>query len=271
MEVVIGIFIVVIICMYIVKANNNGYSSNENNEERQELLKKYYDILEENQQEIEKIKKGKWIENGFDITSEDDRKNGLTDGRLGYSFIKNNTLSFLEEVIEFSNPNKISVEVLKEGTQKPIKINIKLENIKYYTINGDVETIQEINGTGGGSSLGGAIVGGIVAGSTGAIIGSRKGIDINTTNRKVDERELVIKTMDNKKYIFYNLELYEWLFDIIPEKEYEVYKKNLMNNDNKQASNNNISQLEHLAELKEKGIITEKEFEESKKKILANI
>ena len=39
----------------------------------------------------------------------------------------------------------------------------------------------------------------------------------------------------------------------------------------KQNTNNGLEQLEKLAELKEKGIITEQEFEESKKKILSKL
>ncbi len=95
---------------------------------------------------------------------------------------------------------------------------------------------------------------------------------------------IIVKTID-KEYIFGNLETYEHLLNVIPDKEYEVYKKNVgkknnvknnsnsvkKDNDSMKKDNDDLSQLEKLSELKEKGIITEQEFEESKKKILSKI
>lgn len=268
--VVIGI--VIIIYFWFPDQIRNLFATKEEKNEKQKLLNEYEVAIRKNQKEIEKIKKEKYFKGSLDIPNENDKENFV----LGfvYSFIKNNTLSFVEEAVQLDEPNKASTDVLKERTQEPLKINISLEDIKYYTINGEAKTIQEVTGTGGGSSLGGAILGGVIAGSTGAIIGSRKGIEIKTTNKEFDNRKLIIKTTDNKKYIFYNAELYELLFEIIPEKDYEIYKRSLEQNTNTSNLDNSTGQLEQLdklSQLKEKGIITEQEFEESKKKILSKL
>ena len=71
---------------------------------------------------------------------------------------------------------------------------IPLENIISYTVSGSRKYVSNVKG--GGSSLGGAIVGGLIAGEVGAVIGSRK--SIKTELKEVDNREVRITYIYNK-------------------------------------------------------------------------
>ena len=107
----------------------------------------------------------------------------------------------------------------------PNKVNEQiypLSDIKYYKIKGSERKEQYVSG--GGSSIKGAVVGGIIAGDTGAIIGSRKGIE--TTYKDVDDREIIVTLKDGKEVELVDLECYELLLDYIPEKEYDNYIEN---------------------------------------------
>lgn len=53
------------------------------------------------------------------------------------------------------------------------------------------------NVSGGGSSVGGALLGGLLFGDAGAIIGSRKGI--STTTKKIDDRSTIVKLLNKEK------------------------------------------------------------------------
>lgn len=84
-------------------------------------------------------------------------------------------------------------------------------------------------GGGGGSSLGGAVVGALIAGPTGAIIGSRKSINpIHSKTVTHDERETLIEFFyeGKKQYMFLDSQSYAALIKLIPEKEYSIVLKN---------------------------------------------
>lgn len=67
-----------------------------------------------------------------------------------------------------------------------------LKNIRYYRLLGQKYITAEING-GGGSSIKGAIIGGLIAGGTGAVIGSRKAVDeINGKSIVHDEQKVLL-------------------------------------------------------------------------------
>lgn len=135
--------------------------------------------------------------------------------------------------------------------------------------------------TGGG--VGRAIAGGIIAGGVGAIVGvnSKKNkniinnlsIDIITTN--LENSVFTMKIIDcpidiNQNQLFYNQairfanDVYATVQSIINN---NVSRKEEMQID----SSNTLEELEKLSTLREKGIITEDEFLESKKKILSKL
>lgn len=148
------------------------------------------------------------------------------------------------------------------------KHSLLIDNILSFTRQGDVhnETIIE-GGGGGGSSISGAVVGGVIAGEAGAIIGSRKKVNpITSKNIVVDKRQTIIeyKDNDNIRYIFLNSEAYDILLQLIPNKEITFVNK-------KEVKNDIYEKIEKLAELKEKGILTEEEFTNKKTQLLNEI
>lgn len=138
--------------------------------------------------------------------------------------------------------------------------------------------------------VGRAIVGGLLAGDTGAIVGAntRKtknmlnnfsvNIVINDINEPIYTMNLVNSAFDinsafglanYKNILEFANKVYATIQTILNDNE-----KSNDTEENKQKSNNGVEQLEQLeklAELKEKGIITEQEFEETKKKILSKL
>jgi hypothetical protein len=82
-----------------------------------------------------------------------------------------------------------------ENRKITIPIGIKLNNIVFYAMEGDyrIDNIVE----GGGISLSGAIIGGMVAGSVGAILAGRK--KINTNQKVTDERKICLYYTENNE------------------------------------------------------------------------
>lgn len=162
-----------------------------------------------------------------------------------------------------------------------IKRTIPLDKIEYYTTQGEVYRENKIyGGGGGGSSLGGAVVGGIIAGSTGAIIGSRKkNEEIKSELITHDTRETYINYFsnnDNKKSIFCKFKDYQTLLDLMPQKDYSVVsalKTNSLVQSFKMEEKTKIitEQIRELAKLKDEGILTEEEFTNKKKALLEKI
>jgi hypothetical protein len=140
-----------------------------------------------------------------------------------------------------------------------------------------------------GGGVGRAVAGGFIAGSVGAIVGSNTkksstmlnnfSIDIitNDINNSVVRLKMVDSPIDINTYgsiyrdiIRFANDVYALIQSVISNKEIIQSKE-----DNKQDLDNfqddEFQELEKLAELKEKGIITEQEFEESKNKILSKL
>ena len=141
-------------------------------------------------------------------------------------------LSFTKNFEEFSNiieeeenvPSRnSSVEEIKHFMTKKIPLN----DIEYFHTTGGI--CYETKVSGGGSSIPGAIGGAILAGETGAIIGSRKAV----TSEQVlhDEIKITLFYFDkNGNRRFYNFSNRDSLFafeTIIPEKAYDVIIKKL--------------------------------------------
>lgn len=140
------------------------------------------------------------------------------------------------------------------------KISLDVNKINYYTLQGDKYAFTNIKG--GGSSLGKAVVGGAIAGGAGAVIASRNKIE--STTAVVDDRRTMIYYEDNhqKSIIVLSSFAYEYLLSVLPEKEYNFVMSQ------KESANSNISELEQLASLRDKGILTEEEFNIKKKQLL---
>ncbi|MFW2487570.1 SHOCT domain-containing protein [Clostridium chromiireducens] len=151
------------------------------------------------------------------------------------------------------------------------KVKIPIENVQFYTRNGDYSVISNIEG--GGVDVGGAIIGGVVAGGVGALLAGRE--RITTTNKEIDDRNTYlyyVESNQNKRMVFTS-QGYKVLLKLIPEKEigYIENKKIVEASKPKEDNNNVYKDIEKLAELKEKGILTEDEFNQKKRLLLDKI
>lgn len=152
-------------------------------------------------------------------------------------------------------------------------IAIPIESIKSFLRQGDMYIETNVSGGGGGgSSLTGAVVGGVIAGGTGAVIGSRKKIEeIKTENKQIDNRETILEFEYYGKtyYMFLTSEAYDILLRMIPQKEFNyVSRDNIKKIENKSNDDTSFDNIRELAKLKEEGILTEEEFQAKKKQLL---
>lgn len=152
------------------------------------------------------------------------------------------------------------------------KENILINDIVSYNIIGDAYT----NVTGGGSSIKGAVAGAVIAGNTGAVVGSRKEVK----SERVDNRKTVLtyKEMGKVKTMFFSPNTYEILLKLIPQKDInqvtinqtkkEVSATKAVDITNTSKNDEIPNKIRELAKLKEEGILTENEFNEKKKMLL---
>lgn len=161
---------------------------------------------------------------------------------------------------------------------------IKHDDLLFYAHEGDFYIKTDVKGSGGGTDYARAIVGGVLFGAAGAIVASRKGVNISTTTEEVDKRNTVL-------YFKYNGEIADAHFD---SNTYKTFKRLLPGKDSsvidklssstpkstaKQsteeaaaATDNDITKrMKKLSSLLEDGYITKDEYEEKKKKILDEI
>lgn len=112
---------------------------------------------------------------------------------------------------KYNEMRKIDSEMIKLKSY----LSLAVSDILFYQKVGDVQYTTNVSG--GGFSLGGAIVGDIVGGDTGAIIGSREPIKTETV--KHDTRETIVRTKTQE--LHYPIEWYDKLLEIMPEKDYQ--------------------------------------------------
>lgn len=184
--------------------------------------------------------------------------------------------------VEFYEVKKRLQEEYNNNEQLLIhKYCIDIDSIEYYLIEGDIYTSTSIYGGGGtvgGSSVTGAIMGGVIGGDTGALIGSRKeGVinDIRSNTTVHDEKYVIIKYKNSEnalKEIRINKgysEIYDVLKYFIPEKEYTYVMKNI--NERQFAIGNENSASDRLIELKklyENELISQEEYDTKRAEIL---
>lgn len=165
---------------------------------------------------------------------------------------------------------------------------LELEKTIYFENIIECEIIENSNVIQAGG-LGRAIAGGFLAGNTGAIVGATtrksKNLVSNLSVRIItNEIETPLYTL---KIIGYPIDINKFmganLYKSSVEFANKIYatiqsiinnngKKNIKQENIKENNTNNyLEQLEKLSSLKEKGIITEEEFLESKRKILSKL
>ena len=130
--------------------------------------------------------------------------------------------SYINDTLNRQIMGNIMQSRLGEGPDGFLRIlRIPVLNIQYFWRDGDVNVTQHVSG--GGVNMGGAIAGGILAGSAGAVIGSRVGTDIKTETKSCDLRHVVLMYTDKdsaSQQVSIGDGAYEALMHLIPEKEY---------------------------------------------------
>lgn len=189
-----------------------------------------------------------------------------------------------DNIIEFNNR---AMAINKEKKELYFLFNDELDKLIKYESIIECKIIENSNVVNSGG-IGRAIVGGLIAGDSGAIVGANtrksknivSSLSIRIVTKEIDEPLYTLELLDYQ--IDTNKQLYANFYKQAMEFANNVYATiqaviNDNNNTNlietKQELNftNGLEQLEKLAELKDKGIITQKEFEESKKKILSKL
>lgn len=156
---------------------------------------------------------------------------------------------------------------------------ISVSNIQYFSAEGDVQYTTRISGGGGGgSTITGAIVGGLLAGETGAIVGSRKKVaEIKSESITHDSRNTLIRYYRENELLtisYDGFDVYNYLLKKMPEKD--LLSMQLKGaNQQKDAVKTNLSDIEEkmltIKRLYEAGLISKEEFEEKRTELLTQI
>ena len=153
--------------------------------------------------------------------------------------------------------------------------SIPVSNIQYFSKEGDIQYTTKISGGGGGgSSISGAIVGGLIAGETGAVVGSRKKVqEVKSEVVKHDSRCTIIRYYKDQQMdvLRYSGEaVYDYLLKMIPEKDLlTIQLKD--RGFNKEDTDSIDKKLQTIKNLYENELITKKEYEKKKGEILSKI
>ena len=151
---------------------------------------------------------------------------------------------------------------------------IPIDRIQYYAKEGDVQYTSQISGGGGGgTSLSGAIVGGLVAGSVGAVIGSRQQVNpIKTTTQMHDSRRTVLKYFGDEGLavmIFDGFDAYNFFQKSMPEKD--LLSVQLQTTHEKPQGGDVREKLKTIKAFLEDGLIDEIEYNEKRQELLKQI
>ena len=212
------------------------------------------------------------IDYGFSTFSRDDEF--LYYMKYGKPLCNNEYLFGIEN---YNQRAKTSKELMDNVINKSSLVEkIKLENIIYFQEKGDISYSTSVSGGGSkGVSYGRAAIGGVLFGVAGAVVGGMAGNKTEGISSDIvqhDDRFTVIRYKDSDGKTVERRAIYDYynLFNtIIPEKEYSYVQ---LNSDfDKSVSVNNplpVEELKKLKELLDIGVITQEEFEQTKKKLL---
>lgn len=144
--------------------------------------------------------------------------NGFLASRKEYSiFRQNGVLTMIRQEDLPQGEEDKAIQLIKV-------IMIPINEIIYYRVEGSVFYEQKISGGSSGNNYGGAVVGGLLFGTAGAIIGSRpKDEKITSETITHDDRvlTLAIKRNERKYYISFEYSFETVLDWLIPEKQYD--------------------------------------------------
>ena len=183
--------------------------------------------------------------------------------------------------LECQNKNQLRVDLQNKQIAlceiEPLK---RVDIIKFADLV-ECEILEDSNTIMKGG-IGRAVVGGVIAGGVGAVVGANtrksknviNNLQIRIVTKNISKSLYTIRLITTKtckdstiyrESIHFANNVYATVQAIISDNKNN--KENTIIKDSK----NGIEQLEKLADLKEKGIITQEEFNESKKKILSKL
>ena len=150
---------------------------------------------------------------------------------------------------------------------------IPVEDIKYFTKEGDIHLNTVVSGGNDGPSISGAVIGGVLAGGAGAIIGSQiNNKEIKSEIVENDVRKTILKyyrdgNLVSKEYDYQVFNVFE---ELIPDKEYNIVIQSEIQKNTKPTGNDtNIEDsLRKLKDLRENDLIDESEYQQKKKELL---
>lgn len=205
---------------------------------------------------------------------------------VSFSYNEDMLQNSMRSMWAYNAINNKSIDEFKQYMKEQIPlyyISIPIENILYFMSSGEKYVTTNVYGGGGtvgGSSTKGAIAGGILAGNTGAVIGSRKETVINSVRSETqihDEKMTILKYRNKSGELkdiiakhghemFYNV-----LKDMIPEKEYAYCLAQSRKNSADSNSEDAVEKLSKLKTLHEKKLITKEEYDEKRREVLEKI
>ena len=164
-----------------------------------------------------------------------------------------------------------------EDVRLPQLIVIPLSCVKHFHNIGEVSYENKIVSE-KGSPIGGAILGGLIAGHTGAIVGAMSETgNVNSELIEHDSREtiMVVKSGELIKTLKMRYEDFDVLNELIPEKHYEIVfaiRKALYVTDAvKQSQVDPVTRIKELSVLRDEGILSEEEYIVKSTEILKKI
>ncbi len=172
----------------------------------------------------------------------------------------------------FVSDNKLCFHAA-ELNDFPGYFEIDIDEIRMFRRDGELYRETKITGGGGGgSSVAGALIGGVIAGQTGALIGSRKGTQEIKSEIVTHDSRKVLLTAKEEEYEFCHND-FDAFMRLIPQKEQSnVYAQSVSVGQERQENAGSVSgQIKELASLRDEGIITEEEFQTKKTELLSRI
>lgn len=220
MVIIVICIVTVIFCVFVVPALNKYFDKQEKNakEAEKDFQKKYG-------AELQKLD-CEYCNLCSDFCSEEDRlyrENIEINNRTAQSKFKLSKSSEGELVwYEYRTPEKYQIidknhfEIIpnKAGYLR-VKEHYPIDKIMFFRESGTLQYTTSVQG--GGVNVAGAVVGGMVAGTAGALIGSRQ--EVKSTTIEHDDRKVVLKLNDGTEKV-YDYKYYNYFIKLIPEKEY---------------------------------------------------
>jgi hypothetical protein len=255
------IFIVGLIIFFVADSSDNpGYKFGHNVKFLNETERNEKNITNESKNTTYEVSGVFKFKNGFDIS------NSLEVNNESFWIYNGKFFSVANEFVTSSARIGFLVQ---NGEYNINKREILIQDINYYVVEG--EFTRETKISGGGTSIGGAIVGAVVAGGVGAVIGSRKSIKSEIINH--DNRKVVLVYKNNNEVIRESFEIsYLVVFEkLIPDKDINYVNTQVKSLAMKETKVEVVSEILKIKELLKEKLISIEEFEKLKMEILGNI